>query len=44
LVGCEGARLYSKEKEWETQGNETKGRGKERFEKNVMVLYVVMVH
>jgi hypothetical protein len=37
LVGCEGARLYSKEKEWETQVNETKGGGKERFKKNVMV-------
>jgi len=44
LVGCEGARFYSKEKEWETQGNETKGGGNERFKKNVMVLYVVMIH
>jgi hypothetical protein len=44
LVGCEGARLYSKEKEWKTQGNGTKGGGKERFKKNVMVLYVVMIH
>jgi hypothetical protein len=44
LVGCERARLYSKEKEWETQGKETKGGGKERFKKKVMVLYVVMIH
>jgi hypothetical protein len=36
LVGCEGARLYSKEKKWETQGKETKGGGKERFKKKVM--------
>jgi hypothetical protein len=42
LVGCEGARLYSKEKKWETQGKETKGGGKERFKKKVKVLYVVM--
>jgi hypothetical protein len=44
LVGCEGARLYSKEKEWETQRKETNGGGKERFNKKVMVLYVVMIH
>jgi hypothetical protein len=33
-----------RKKEWETQGNETKGRGKEIFKKNVIVLYVVMIH
>jgi hypothetical protein len=44
LVGCEDSRLYSKEKEWETQGKETEGGGKERFKKNVMVLYIVMIH
>jgi hypothetical protein len=44
LAGCEGASLYSKEKKWETQGKETKGGGKERFKKNVMVLYVVLIH
>ncbi len=44
VVGCEGARLYSKEKELETQGRETKGGGKERIKKNVMVHYVVVIH
>jgi hypothetical protein len=44
LAECEGARFYSKEKKWEIQGKETKGGGKERFKKNVMVLYVVLIH